>query len=206
MHGSFLMAFYPTDKVWFPAPLWVWALLVAATTIACVTDLRTMRIPNWLTLPLLALGLAHAGWVGGMAGLGQSALGMLIAGGIFIAAYTLAGGGAGDAKLMMALGAWVGAERSALLVMCVAIAGFIWSIVITIKRSGARDVPLMILHSLASSASGLRKIITGRAATSHVMQRAIQPRFKGWYPYAPAILAGTIGAWWYWETRGSIIK
>lgn len=206
MHSSFHMAFYPTDKVWFPAPLWVWVVLVGASTIACVTDLRTMRIPNWLTLPLLALGLAHGGWIGGMAGLGQSVLGMLIAGGIFIAAYVLAGGGAGDAKLMMALGAWVGAERSALLVMSVAIAGFIWSIVITIMRNGARDVPLMILHSLATSASGLRKIITGRASTSPVMQRAIQPRFKGWYPYAPAILAGTLGAWWYWESHGTLFR
>jgi prepilin peptidase CpaA len=197
---------HPANKVWFPAPAWVWILLIAASTVACVTDLRTMRIPNWLTLPLLALGLAHGGWVGGMPGLGQSLLGVLIAGGIFIAAYTLAGGGAGDAKLMMALGAWVGAERSALLVLSVTIAGFIWSVVITIIRGGVRDVPFMILHSLVSSFNGLRRMLTGRAATSPVVQRAIQPRFKGWYPYAPAILVGTIGAWWYWETRGSLFK
>lgn len=199
----------PTDPIpltWFPAPTWVWALLIAASSVACVTDLRSMRIPNWLTLPLLALGLAHGGWVGGLAGLGQAMLGMLIAGGIFIAAYAIAGGGAGDAKLMMALGAWVGAERSALLVLCVTIAGFFWSIVITIIRGGARDVPLMLLHSLASTANGFRRLMTGRAATSPVVSRAIQPRFKGWYPYAPAILVGTVGAWWYWETRGSLFK
>jgi hypothetical protein len=38
------------------------------------------------------------------------------------------------------------------------------------------------------------------------MQRAIQPRFKGWYPYAPAILAGTLGAWWYWESHGTLFR
>jgi prepilin peptidase CpaA len=194
-----------TANVWFPVPAWVWGLLVLACVVASVTDLRDMRIPNWLTMPLLGLGVAYGAWVGALPGVGQSLLGLTIAGVIFIGAYMLAGGGAGDAKLMMALGAWLGAERSALLVMSVGVAGLLWAIVITIWRGGFKDVPVMLFHSLFWFRNRFWRLVRGSVPVAQTAPTAPQPRFKGWYPYAPAILVGTAGAWWYWETRGSIV-
>jgi hypothetical protein len=31
-----------------------------------------------------------------------------------------------------------------------------------------------------------------------------RPRPQGWIPFAPAILAGTIVSWWYWENFGAL--
>lgn len=195
----------PAQQIWFPVPAWVWILLAVASTVACVTDLRTMRIPNWITLPLLGLGVLYGSWVGGFAGLGQSLGGAAIAGVIFIGAYALAGGGAGDAKLMMALGTWLGVDRSVLLVLSVAIAGFFWAMGIAIARGGVRDVPVLLMHSFLSMRHGVRRLLRGRAAVPQTVPGAPQPRFKGWYPYAPVILVGTLGAWWYWEWKGPIV-
>jgi prepilin peptidase CpaA len=194
-----------TAQVWYPVPPWVWVVLAVASTVACVTDLRNMRIPNLLSLPLLAFGLLYGAWVGGFPGLGQSLGGAAIAGVIFVAAYALAGGGAGDAKLMMALGAWLGVDRSVLLVMCVAVAGVFWAIGITIARGGVRDVPVFLMHNVLSIRYGARRLLRGRAAVAQTIPSAPQPRFKGWYPYAPVILVGTIAAWWYWEQKGPIV-
>lgn len=194
-----------TAHIWYPVPAWVWAVLAVATSVACVTDLRNMRIPNWLSLPLLGCGLLYGAWVGGFPGLGQSLGGAAIAGVIFVGAYALAGAGAGDAKLMMALGAWLGVDRSVLLVLCVAIAGFFWAVGITITRGGVRDVPVLLMHSVLSMRQGVRRLLRGKAAVAQTAPTAPQPRFKGWYPYAPVILVGTIAAWVYWERRGPIV-
>lgn len=193
------------SKVWYPVPMWVWLLLAVACFVACATDLRNMRIPNWLTLPLLGFGLAYGGWVGALPGIGQSLMGMAVAGAIFVGAYALAGGGAGDAKLMMALGAWLGLDRSILLVMSVAIAGFVWGMGIAIARGGVRDVPVLIMHSVLSMRRGVRRLLVGQAAVAQTVPSGPQPRFKGWYPYAPVIFVGTLGAWWYWEAKGPIV-
>ena len=74
---------------------------------ACATDLRTSRIPNLLTFSAAAAGLAwHAfgGWAPLASALGGLALGLLL----FLPIYLLRGMGAGDVKLLAALGAWLG--------------------------------------------------------------------------------------------------
>jgi prepilin peptidase CpaA len=81
-------------------------LLVGAT--ACVTDLRSRRIPNVLTFgasaaAVLFLGVS-AGWAGVLWSLEGWAVGCLF----FLPWFLLGGMGAGDVKLLAALGAWVG--------------------------------------------------------------------------------------------------
>ena len=65
-------------------PAWlvflVWSLIVGACVFATISDLRCRRIPNRLTLPLLAGGLLTAGLVAGMSGLIAALAGMAIAG------------------------------------------------------------------------------------------------------------------------------
>jgi len=107
--------------------LWVWILLIAAGIVATITDLRTMLIPNWLTLPLLVAGLTYSGIVAGMPGVVDSLKGAGMAGGVFLAAYAFARGGAGDAKLMMAFGSWLGFQSATVLLLSVAIVGFFCS-------------------------------------------------------------------------------
>lgn len=119
-------------------------LVVAFTAVAAVTDFRTKRLPNWLTVPCFAAGLvfhmALGAYHGGLAGMGQSLLWSL-AGfgtgfGILLGLWLIGGGGAGDVKLMGALGAWLGWKAtlyvfviSTLLVLVFAIGSLAWSMI-----------------------------------------------------------------------------
>jgi prepilin peptidase CpaA len=85
-----------------------WAL-VALVMAAGVLDLRMRRIPNWLTGSGIALGLALNGLQRGpWRGLRFSLAGMLLALGVYLLLYALRAMGAGDGKLMAAVGALTG--------------------------------------------------------------------------------------------------
>lgn len=80
-------------------------LILAVMVVAVVTDLRWRRIPNALTFPAMALGLAVNGWWGGPLGLALAAVGLLFGAAIFIIPVAAGGRGAGDLKLIAAVGA-----------------------------------------------------------------------------------------------------
>ena len=86
----------------------VWIALPFILAFACYGEIRERRIPNWLTLGAIALGVGSAIIEGGLAGLADSALGLAIAGGLFLPFCLLGVVGGGDMKLMAAVGAIVG--------------------------------------------------------------------------------------------------
>jgi prepilin peptidase CpaA len=84
------------------------AVLIPATLYASWIDYAQRRVPNWLNAAILAAGLSvqysfHAG-----AGVGWGVLGALVGFGVLIVPWLMHGMGAGDVKLMMAIGAWLG--------------------------------------------------------------------------------------------------
>jgi prepilin peptidase CpaA len=87
----------------------VCAIVVAA--IAAATDLRSGRIPNWLTFPAMLLGLAISGIGRGIPGLVVSLLGLVICAAVPFIVYRASDGrgiGGGDIKLFSAFGALLG--------------------------------------------------------------------------------------------------
>jgi len=87
-------------------PNLVFVLVVGAfTAVAAVSDLRTRRLPNWLTVPAFAAGLLAHTVVNGFAGLGFALLGFATGFGLLLVLWLIGGGGGGDVKLMGALGA-----------------------------------------------------------------------------------------------------
>jgi prepilin peptidase CpaA len=84
--------------------------------VGAIWDYRFKKLPNWLTVPGFALGvvfhLVRGFMVGGWSGLGGELLdccgGFATGFGILLVMWLIGTGGAGDVKLMGALGAWLG--------------------------------------------------------------------------------------------------
>ena len=83
-------------------------LALLATALAAAIDHRTGLIPNWLTLPALAAGLAGHGIVGGVGGLAASLVGALACALVPWLLFRKGALGGGDVKLFAALGALLG--------------------------------------------------------------------------------------------------
>lgn len=84
---------------------WMAGGAVILCSVATWWDLRTRRIPNALTIPALVAALCIHGAVGAGQGLFLSALGAIVAGALVLPGYALRSTGAGDVKLLMAVGA-----------------------------------------------------------------------------------------------------
>jgi prepilin peptidase CpaA len=115
------------------------AMLVAL--IAGWTDWRSRRIPNWLTVPGFALGVAANTILSGWSGLRTSLLGALIGLGLLLPFVLLRSLGAGDWKLAGAIGAFVGTERLIdLLLASIFVAGVMAVALIVYKRRVGQTV------------------------------------------------------------------
>jgi prepilin peptidase CpaA len=86
-------------------PIWlVSAILVLAATI----DGWKLKVPNWVTFPMIIAGWTYAGSCSGWSGLGASMAGTALGLGLLLPAYAIGGMGAGDVKLLAGVGAWIG--------------------------------------------------------------------------------------------------
>jgi prepilin peptidase CpaA len=98
----------------FTAPLAHWPVWLVTITliVAAFIDGYKLKVPNWLTFPLVLSGWAYAAISGGWAGLGDSLLGTVVGLALLLPAYAIGGMGAGDVKLLAGVGAWVGAQTT----------------------------------------------------------------------------------------------
>jgi prepilin peptidase CpaA len=117
-----------------PMPLVLKMALLAVAVAAGVYDLRTRKIPNWLNLSGVILGLGlntlllHGhGLLLAMLGLGLSLL-------VYLPLYAVRGMGAGDVKLMAAIGSMAGPQNWLGIFLVTAILGGIASVVLVLRR------------------------------------------------------------------------
>ena len=86
-------------------------------------DLKTRRIPNYLTLGTAVAGLIYNCISSGFQGLADGVLGMLLGFAFLILPYLWGGMGAGDVKALAAMGAWLGPRLTLILFCYMGIAG-----------------------------------------------------------------------------------
>ncbi len=85
-----------------------YAVVAVVTMIAGVTDALWLKISNWLTLPLLAGGLLFHAFAPSQMGVLFALLGAGLGFGLLVVFFIAGGLGAGDVKLLSAIGAWIG--------------------------------------------------------------------------------------------------
>jgi prepilin peptidase CpaA len=114
-------------------------VVLALVLTACLFDVRTRRIPNRLTLGAALAALVTALIQGGLAALGWSAAGWLMAVILFFPFFALRGMGAGDVKLLGAVGAWLGPLNALYLGFFTALAGGVCALIVVLVHGYARQ-------------------------------------------------------------------
>jgi len=176
-----------------------WGAILGASLTAAVWDVTDRRIPNVLTGALLLGGLVWATWVGKAWGLADSVVACLMLALPYVILFLFAGGGAGDAKLMGAIGAWTGVINGLVVLFAVAVAGIVLAVIHALVRRQVRATAagvggffLRLLY-----ARGTFKVQTADKSADNTTN----PRNA--MPYGLAILLGTAAAavgLWIWRT------
>jgi len=160
---------------------------VAVGLVACVWDIRTRRIPNLLTLGAALLGMCASAIEGGLAGLGASVAGWAVGAVLFLPFFLVRGMGAGDVKLMAALGAWLGPGLVLRSALYAAIAGGGFAVVLSVYHGYLRQA----LANLGGALLYWRTAGPG-PVPGLTLASARGPRL----PYAIPILVGTVVGIW----------
>ena len=110
-------------------------LATIPAVIAGWTDWRSRRIPNWLTVPALLLGIGANSLALGWSGAKESLLGAGLGLGLLLPFVLIRSLGGGDWKLVGALGAFLGPPRLiAVLVVTIFVAGAMAVVLVVWKR------------------------------------------------------------------------
>jgi len=154
---------------------------------ACITDLHSRRIPNWLTFGAAAAAFAFHFANGGQAAAQQAAAGWVSGLFLFMPLFMLGGMGAGDVKLLAGLGAWLGPEAAFWMAIYGSMAGGVLAVIIALRHNylGTAIKNLGLLGKFWWC-SGLRPMKT------LTLERGTGPRLA----YAVPIFLGTVMTIW----------
>ena len=158
-------------------------VLVAAVTIyavgAAVIDCRLRRIPNYLTVPAAALGLAyHAAAPSGL-GLGPAAAGLGIGFGLLLIPWLLGGAGMGDVKLLAALGAWLGPRW------------LLTAFVLSLLIASAMALAALLGHTAAKGVGRAKRKFSGAIRRESADAPSNRRQGKRGLPFAVPVALGT---------------
>jgi len=166
---------------------WMGAFAIAAA--ACWFDVRTRRIPNWLTFPAAALGVVAATIAHGGQGTVSSAAGFLVGLALFFPLFALRGLGAGDVKLLGALGAWLGTSVIFGVAFYTSLAGGVLACALIVRHryggQAARNLWLLLTHW---------RVFGLKPLDSLTLETSAGPKL----PYALPTAAGLALAFWLW--------
>ena len=126
--------------------IFVGALLL----LACITDLHTRRIPNALTVSAIAAAVAFHGVTGGLSPAGWSLAGCLVGALLFFPMFALRGMGAGDVKLLAAVGAWLGPSQVVIAALATSVAGGVIAVAVAVGHgyleTAVRNLWMLLTH------------------------------------------------------------
>jgi prepilin peptidase CpaA len=162
-------------------------IALGLAVVACGWDLRTRRIPQALTLggalAGLTVHLVNGGWNAGVA----SAAGWAVGIAIFFVPFALGGLGAGDVKLLGAIGAWLGPMNAIWVGLYAGAAGGVLAIFVALTNGylvqAVGNVGILLAYWRLNGVKPLPEI---------TLEHSRGPRLA----YAVPILAGTMVTLW----------
>jgi prepilin peptidase CpaA len=158
-------------------------LLLVVVAVAAYTDVRSGRIFNKLTYGAAGAGLMLNTLAYGLAGAVASAEGWLLGAAVFIAFFLLGAMGAGDVKLMAAVGAIMGPLFLVNAFLFTGLAGGVIAMIVVLRR---RRVGYM----LASMSLQLQSVLVFKQ-----LPQPEDPRTSSLgFPYGVAIAIGSVAA------------
>jgi prepilin peptidase CpaA len=144
---------------------------------AVYTDLRTRRIPNWLTGAIAAGGFGLA-FGGGTVTTLQALLGLMVGLLLMLPGHVIGATGAGDVKLMAAIGAVVGPDLALRAFLYSAVAGGVFAIAVATRRG-----------VLATTLQDTTRLVTEPAMARQAIESSSRANR---FAYGPAIAVGTL--------------
>ena len=155
--------------------------VMVISLIACATDIRTRRIPNWLTFGAAIAGLLAHTALQGVSGALTAGGGWLTGLAVFLPFFALGGMGGGDVKLLAALGAWLGAYETLYLALYSGVAGGALAVVVAFARGYLKTALFNVLEMLRFwLQSGIRPVPNLTLETAHSPRLAYAvPMFLG---------------------------
>lgn len=174
-------------RVYIDLPPLTLALSLMLVVACTVTDIRQRRIPNRFTFPAVALGLLVSFWSHGWDGLLSSGYGLATGFALMVIPYYVGGMGAGDVKLMAALGALIGFPAIAQVFLYTALVGGVMALYMAISRRALGRTLRNI--GVWTRALALMRLggVTPRLGEGELAKSA------GSIPYAVAIALGLVG-------------
>ncbi|GAX91532.1 A24 family peptidase [Effusibacillus lacus] len=159
-------------------------VLGAGLLISLVTDLRSRKILNVVTLPVIGIAVVYHTVVSGWDGLVFSVSGLLFGFGLLFIPYLLGGMGAGDVKLLAAIGSLKGAAFvfSSFLYTCL-IGGVISLIILAVRKQLGKS-----MHRIGHALVCMR----GSAESFNVLEKS---ELHHAFPYGVAIVLGSLSAY-----------
>lgn len=157
-------------------------------TVLAITDFRSHRIPNRLTVPAALLALLVNIGISGVGGALRSGTGLLVGLAIFLPLFLIGQFGAGDVKGMAAVGAFVGPYGVIVAAIGTLIAGLFGGLVFLFMTGGYAAIRALIgrwtLQALVLCTTGQRARPTPPVADPA----------RAHFPYGFAIACGTAAA------------
>lgn len=174
-------------------------LLIVLVVLAAWFDFRSRRIPNWLCLAGFAAGLATNAALGGWTGLKSALLGFAAAFGLYFVLYLLHAMGAGDVKLMGAVGAISGPWHWLAIFVATSIFGMIAAIALALTKGRLASTLWNVMYLV-------RELLSFRAPWLRHKNLDVRNPETLRLPHGVSIAAGTAAilalAWWKAAAQG----
>lgn len=164
-----------------------WIVVMAIALLAGLTDAFSRRVPNILTMPAWILGLAWALGDGGLGKFAEVLAASMILAAPYILLFVFVGGGAGDAKLMAAIGAWLGILNGLLALFSIALCGALLAVAYALRSGRLRSV----LAYMKQSVGTLMYVACNRGKMSEARCVVLEREEMITMPYGVAIFMGS---------------